>query len=521
MTAEAIELSPDRAARTMLPVLEVRDLRKEFPGTLALDDVSLDVRRGEIHALLGENGAGKSTLIKCVCGAYSPTAGEVRVDGRTASFTTPREALDAGIAVVHQHFNLVSTLNVAENLWLGERLPRRMGGLVDWPRAHARARRTLDYVGLDVATDAPITSLRADQLAMISIAKAVASDAKIIILDEPTTALLPHEVETLFAQMRRLAKEGHSFLYVSHRLAEVFEIADRATVLRDGRNAGVFERATMDRAGVIEAIVGRRGELSARKSGSHIRESAAMETEGLSGGVAEDVTLTLRHGEILGVAGLPGSGAEDVLSLLFGRIRRRAGTVRKGDLDLRLREPAEAIAAGIAFVPADRLAESVFHAESIRSNITMPSLARYLRDPVLRLVNRGAESRASRAVAERMRVRMPGIETAIDDLSGGNQQKVVLGRWLSTGAQVFLLNSPTAAVDVGAKAEIYELIEELAGEGAGILFASTELEEYPVICDRVLVFFRGRLAGELKGEQVTEQNIMTLAAGETLKNGCD
>ncbi|MFP4305160.1 MAG: ATP-binding cassette domain-containing protein, partial [Rhodosalinus sp.] len=298
-------------------------------------------------------------------------------------------------------------------------------------------------------------------------------------------------------------------------------IADRATVLRDGRNAGVFERATMDRAGVIEAIVGRRGELSARKSGSHIRESAAMETEGLSGGVAEDVTLTLRHGEILGVAGLPGSGAEDVLSLLFGRIRRRAGTVRKGDLDLRLREPAEAIAAGIAFVPADRLAESVFHAESIRSNITMPSLARYLRDPVLRLVNRRAESRASRAVAERMRVRMPGIETAIDDLSGGNQQKVVLGRWLSAGAQVFLLNSPTAAVDVGAKAEIYELIEELAGEGAGILFASTELEEYPVICDRVLVFFRGRLAGELKGEQVTEQNIMTLAAGETLKNGCD
>jgi ABC-type sugar transport system ATPase subunit len=195
--------------------------------------------------------------------------------------------------------------------------------------------------------------------------------------------------------------------------------------------------------------------------------------------------------------------------------------VRKGELELRLREPSEAIASGIAYVPADRLAEAVFHAESIRSNITMPSLARYLRDPILRLVNRGAESRESRQVAQRMRVRMPGIEAAIDDLSGGNQQKVVLGRWLSTGAEVFLLNAPTAAVDVGAKAEIYELIEELAGEGAGILFASTELEEYPLICDRVLVFFRGRVAGELKGDAVTEQNIMTLAAGGELAHGDD
>ncbi|WP_372893135.1 sugar ABC transporter ATP-binding protein [Rhodosalinus sp.] len=520
MTAEATEFTRQEAAGSETPVLGVRGLRKEFPGTLALDDVSLEVRRGEIHALLGENGAGKSTLIKCVCGAYAATAGEVRIESRPVNFATPRGAVEAGIAVVHQHFNLVPTLNVAENLWLGEDLPRRMG-LVDWPKAHARARDILDYVGLDISTDAQITALRADHVAMISIAKAVASDAKIIILDEPTTALLPHEVETLFVQMRRLAQEGHSFLYVSHRLAEVFEIADRATVLRDGRNAGTFERATMDRASVIEAIVGRRGELSGRKSGSHMRESVAMEAEGLSGGGAENVSLTLHQGEILGVAGLPGSGAEDVLSLMFGRIRRRAGTIRKGEAELRLQEPADAIAAGIAYVPADRLAESVFHAESIRTNITMPSLARYLRDPILHLVNRAAEAREGKAVAERMRVRMPGIETAIDDLSGGNQQKVILGRWLSTGAQVFLLNAPTAAVDVGAKAEIYDLIEELAGEGAAILFTSTELEEYPVICDRVLVFFRGRVAGALTGDQVTEQNIMTLAAGGALDDGDD
>ena len=518
MTATITKPAEETAAEDAAPVLEVRGLRKEFPGTLALDDVSLEVRRGEIHALLGENGAGKSTMIKCICGAYSSTAGEVLIEGKPVSFSDPRGALAAGIAVVHQHFNLVPTLNVAENLWLGETLPRRFG-LVDWPRVHARARAALKYVGIDIPTGAWLQKLRADQLAMISIAKAIASNAKIIILDEPTTALLPDEVDTLFAQMRRLSSEGHSFLYVSHRLAEVFAIADRATVLRDGKNAGTFARDSMSREQVIEAIVGRRGPLAGRKTSTLARDSIALQAEALSGGGAREVSLTLRHGEILGVAGLPGSGAEDVLSLLFGRIRRRGGIVRMGDSELRLRSPAEAIGAGIAFVPADRLAESIFHAEPVRTNITMPSLSRYVRNPILRLINRRAEAREGRAVVERMRVRTPGIETKIDDLSGGNQQKVVLGRWLSTGARVFLLNAPTAAVDVGAKTEIYALIEELASEGAGILFASTELEEYPLICDRVLVFFRGQVVGELRGEQLTERNIMTLAAGEKLQNG--
>lgn len=497
------------------PVLEVRGMRKEFPGTLALDDVALSVRRGEIHALLGENGAGKSTLIKCICGAYSPTAGEVFIEGRQVSFSTPKGAADAGIAVVHQHFNLVPTLTVAENLWLGEPLPRRMG-LVDWPKVHAKARAVMDRLGLDIPSDAEIGALRPDQLAMISIAKAVSGDARIIILDEPTNALLPDEVDRLFAAMRALAAKGHSFLYVSHRLAEVFEIADRATVLRDGRNAGVFDRDAMDRRAVVEAIVGRKGALAERKTHSHVRDTVVMEVQGLSGARAQDVNFDLHAGEVIGVAGLPGSGADEVLNLLFGRNRRKAGRVTILGKDAALRDPAAAIAAGVALVPQDRLAESVFHAESIRANISMPSLARYLRDPILKFINRGAESVATNDVATRMRVRMPGIETHIDDLSGGNQQKVVLGRWLSTGARIFLLNSPTAAVDVGAKAEIYELIHELAADGVGVVFASTELEEYPLVCDRVVVFSGGRAVGELAGEGLTEGNIMTLAAGGEL-----
>ncbi|RIK86580.1 MAG: D-xylose ABC transporter ATP-binding protein [Hyphomicrobiales bacterium] len=504
-----------QATTETAPVLEVRGMRKEFPGTLALDDVTLTVARGEIHALLGENGAGKSTLIKCICGAYAPTAGEVAVEGRLVSFSTPKGASDAGIAVVHQHYNLVPNITVAENLWLGETLPRRFG-LIDWRRVHERARAVLDRLGIAVSTRAEISSLRPDEAAMISIAKAVSSDARIIILDEPTNALLPHEVERLFSRMRALAEQGHSFLYVSHRLAEVFEIADTATVLRDGRNAGTFTRRDMDRRAVVEAIVGRKDALAGRRSSSSARSETLMQVTNLTGVRARDVSFDLRAGEILGIAGLPGSGADEVMDLLFARNRRQAGRIAIDGREVALRDPAAAIRAGLALVPQDRLAEAVFHAESIRANISMPSLKRYLRDPFLRFINRGAEARAAGEVAGRMRVRMPGIETHIDALSGGNQQKVVLGRWLSTGARIFLLNSPTAAVDVGAKAEIYNLIHELAADGVGILFASTELDEYPLVCDRVLVFSGGRVVGALAGERLTGGNIMTLAAGGKL-----
>ena len=242
-------------------VLTIRGLTKQFPGTLALDDVSFSVRRGEIHALLGENGAGKSTLIKCVCGAYTATAGEIAIDGKPVSIATPADATAAGIAVVHQHMNLVPTLSVAENLHLGERLPKR-GGLLHWRQVHQRARAVLDRVGVDVPTTALVQDLRPEQHAMISIARAVSADARVIILDEPTNALLPHEVDRLFDQMRKLAARGHSFLYVSHRLSEVFQIADRATVLRDGRHAGTFDRADMTHSGIVEAIVGRGGAIT-------------------------------------------------------------------------------------------------------------------------------------------------------------------------------------------------------------------------------------------------------------------
>jgi ABC-type sugar transport system ATPase subunit len=513
-------ITPAVATRTAtdgnIPVLEVRAIVKDFPGTRALDSVDLVVLPGEIHALLGENGAGKSTIIKCICGAQPPTSGSILVDGREVSFSGPHDAVAAGIAVVHQHSNLIPNLSVEENLWLGEPLPRIGGMLIDWRAVRTRAREIMGRVKLDIAPEAIIADLRPDQRAMISIAKAVASDARLIILDEPTTALLPDEVDLLFAQMKRLSREGHAFLYVSHRLTEVFEVADRATVLRDGRNAGTFTRDQMDRKAIVSAIVGEQKSLRHGRAKSTATAKVMLDVSDLRGRRVNGVDIKLHGGEILGIAGLPGSGADETIDLLFGRNQITGGEIKIDGRMIRLRDPRDAIAAGIALVPKERLAEAVLHGFSVRENISLPSLAKFVREPIARLVNRSAEDAAARQVVQRMNVRTPGIETPIDALSGGNQQKAVLGRWLTTEAKIFLLNSPTAAVDVGAKAEIYELIRSLAAQGAAVIFSSTEVEEFPSLCERVLVFASGLVARELSGEDVTEANIMTIAAGGTL-----
>jgi ABC-type sugar transport system ATPase subunit len=502
-------------AATAAPLLEVRGIVKDFPGQRALDHVSLTVRRGEIHALLGENGAGKSTLIKIVTGVYQPDAGEILVEGRPVRFGSPHDAQAAGIAVVHQHGNLVPSLSVQENLLLGEALPRRMGLLVNWSVVRARARQLLERVGLAVDPSAPVASLRPDEVAMVSIAKAIATNARLIILDEPTTALLPREVDILFGHMRRLAAEGHGFVYVSHRLSEVFDIADGATVLRDGRLVwACTDRAGLNRDRVVAAIVGKEAAVGAGEARVRPEQGgAALEVAGLTSANVRDVSFTLRAGEILGVAGLPGSGAEETLDLLYGRIAPTAGSIRVRGTTVRFASPRDAVAAGLALVPKNRLAEAALTGFSVRENVSLPSLARLISDPVLRLVRRRAERRLVVEVVERLNVKTSGIEAKIDSLSGGNQQKAILARWLGSGARVYLLNSPTAAVDVGAKAEIYRLLNEIADAGAAVLFTSTEVEEFPRLCDRVIVFCEGAVAGVLTGSEITEAEILRLAAG--------
>jgi ABC-type sugar transport system ATPase subunit len=495
-------------------VLEVKGLVKEYPGTRALDGVDLQIHRGEIHALLGENGAGKSTLIRLICGATRPTEGQILFEGRLVELNSPQQAQDLGVAVVHQHFNLVPQLSVAENLFLSQTLPRRVGLFVNWTVIEKRAAKLLDRVGLKINPWTEVSGLRPDENAMVAIAKAIGSDARIIILDEPTSALLPAEVSILFGHMRRLASEGHSFLYVSHRLAEVFEIADRVTVLRDGRRAGAWTREQMSRKTIIKAIVG--GDkpwIDDTDGGRQDLGEPVFVANGLTGGRVRDLSFELRSGEILGFAGLPGSGAEEALDLLFARSAASGGQLRAQGKVLRLRSPRDAKNAGIALVPKNRHAESLLSGASVRENISLPNLHRFVTDPVTRFIRRSKERTEGKEIATRLAIKMSSIETSIDSLSGGNQQKAILARWLASGAKIFLLNSPTAAVDIGAKADIYNLIREIAASGAGVIFTSTEVEEFPRVCHRVIVFRDGVVVGELTGAGATEANIMHLAVG--------
>ncbi len=512
MSAALETVVKEAAASPAAVFLAVEGVVKQFPGTRALDGVDLTVRRGEIHALLGENGAGKSTLIRQICGASQPTAGRILIQGREVALPSPQAAAAAGIAVVHQHFNLVPQISVCENLFLTEGLPRRLGLFVNWRAANARARAWLARVGLDIDPRRLVSELRPDEAAMVAIAKAIATDARLIILDEPTAALLPHEVSVLFGHMRRLAAEGHAFLYVSHRLAEVFEIADCVTVLRDGRNAGHWRREQMSRRAIIEAIVGAKSFVEDGAHAPVAQGPALLQAEGLCGGRVADLTMTLRAHEIVGIAGLPGSGAEEALDLLYGRFPARGGRLNVAGADVSFRSPRDAKQAGLALVPKDRHAESLLPGASVRENISLPNLSQFA-VPGLRFIRRGRERAAAEALAKRLSVKMAGIEAPIGSLSGGNQQKAILGRWLGSGAKVFMLNSPTAAVDIGAKAEIYALIRDIAADGAGVIFTSTEVEEFPRVCHRVLVFRDGRIAGELVGADASEANILNLAAG--------
>ncbi|MGC2787387.1 MAG: sugar ABC transporter ATP-binding protein [Roseiarcus sp.] len=495
-------------------VLEVKGLAKEYPGTRALDGVDLQIRRGEIHALLGENGAGKSTLIQLICGASRPTEGQIFFEGRPVELNSPQQAQDLGVAVVHQHFNLVPKLSVAENLFLSQTLPRRFGLFVNWTVVEKRAAKLLDRVGLKIEPWTEVSGLRPDENAMVAIAKAIGSDARIIILDEPTSALLPAEVSILFGHMRRLASEGHSFLYVSHRLAEVFEIADRVTVLRDGRRAGAWTREQMSRKTIIKAIVG--GDkpwIDDADAGRADHGEPVFVANALAGGRVRALSFELRSGEILGFAGLPGSGAEEALDLLFARSAASGGQLTAHGKSLTLRSPRDAKNAGIALVPKNRHAESLLSGASVRENISLPNLDRFVTDPVARFIRRNKERAEGKEIATRLAIKMSSIEASIDSLSGGNQQKAILGRWLASGAKIFMLNSPTAAVDIGAKADIYNLIREIAASGAGVIFTSTEVEEFPRVCHRIIVFRDGVVVGELAGANATEANIMHLAVG--------
>jgi ribose transport system ATP-binding protein len=492
------------------PLLQMRRICKAFPGVQALEDVSLDIGRGEVVALVGENGAGKSTLIKILSGCYRADAGEVVLDGRRLERYSPQQAQQMGISVIYQEFNLARTLSVAENVFVG-RQPRTWAQTIAFGRMRAATQEILDSLHLPLDARRLVETLSVAEQQMVEIAKAISFQARIIVMDEPTAALTEHETATLFELVRRLKRQGVSVIYISHRLEEVFEVADRVVVLRDGRNAGGMgiAEATVDR--IVHLMVGRQlKEMFHRKTAE--AGEPVLEVRGLSqkaSGV-RDVHLRVRAGEIVGLAGLVGAGRTQIARAIFGVDAPDAGELRLAGRPVSVRSPRDAIRAGMGFMPENRKEQGLFLILAVRENVTAAGLGRLSR---CGFVKPGAERQLVGSLVRQLDIRTPSQEQQVQFLSGGNQQKVVLARWLSLRPKVLLLDEPTRGIDVGAKAEIYALMGELAGQGVGVLMISSELPEILGMSDRVLVAREGTIVGELPRERASQEAIMHLAAG--------
>ena len=487
----------------------MRDIDKGYEGVRALDGASLAVEAGEVHALLGENGAGKSTLVKILAGAVERDAGTLTWLGEPTEISSRRDATDLGVGIVFQHAELIDELSIAENMSLGRE--RSWCGFLDRAGARALARDALERVGARLRPDRAVRGLRAGERQLVEIARAVAYDVRLLVLDEPTASLGAREVENLFRIVRELRDDGIGIVYISHRLPEIFELADRVTVLRDGRTIGTVETRATGRDELVSMMVGR--ELSGvyRKE-SHARQEVVLAVRDLvSDGGLGGVSFDLHAGEVLGVYGLLGSGRTELARAIMGADRVIAGSVELGGRPVRIAAPSAAVRLGLGLVPEERVSQGTFQGLSVRENLTA---ARGDLVASRGWVRRRRERRRAREIVERLRIRTSSIEAPVATLSGGNQQKVVFGRWLLGDPRVLLLDEPTAGVDVGAKEEIYRIISDLAANGTAVLLASSELPELLGLADRLLVMRDGHAAGLLERDEMTEASALRLALAE-------
>ncbi|HET6315913.1 MAG TPA: sugar ABC transporter ATP-binding protein [Chloroflexota bacterium] len=490
-------------------VLRLHNVAKAFSGIQALGGVSFDLQPGEVHALVGENGAGKSTLIKIVAGAYLPDSGGIEIDGTTHEGLSPDEAARLGVRVVYQDFNLVPELSVAENIFLGAQ-PTSRFGLLDTAARRRGTVALLERLGTHVDPDRLVKHLTVGEQQIVEIAKALATDARILIMDEPSAVLPSHDMERLYGVIRALRAAGTSVIYISHRLDEIFQIADRVTGLKDGRSVMTTPVAETTRATLVNSMVGRQLTEQYPPRDACFGETLLEVRDLCVDGCVHHVSFTVRGGEIVGLAGLGGSGRTTVARALVGLAKIDSGQILV-DGEAAPRNPAQAARLGIALIPEDRKAHGLVLSHSVRFNVTLPNLARLLRWGWL-IVRRGEKALVDGSV-RRLQIRPPAIETAVENLSGGNQQKVVLAKWLVSQPRLIVLDEPTRGVDVGAKAEIYVRMRELTREGVGIIMISSELPELLGMSDRILVFHEGRIAGELAGPAATEAAVMHLATG--------
>ncbi|MBD8728268.1 sugar ABC transporter ATP-binding protein [Frigoribacterium sp. CFBP 13707] len=489
------------------PLLTLDHVSKSFGPVTVIDDVTVHVRAGKVQVLLGENGAGKSTLIKMMSGVYQPDGGRVLVDGEPVSLPGTLAAEKLGIATIHQELNLVASLSVAENVMMG-RFPRRFG-IVDRRELKRRARAALEMIGLDVDVDTKVGTLGIARQQLVEIAKALSIDARILILDEPTAALTRHETEQLFSVVAQLRARGVGMLFISHHLDEIAEIGDTVAVLRDGKFVAEVPASTPE-AELVRLMVGRDiDEQYPRGTGPVDSAEEVLRVEGLTSSVFRDVSFTVHAGEVLGIAGLVGAGRTEVVRAIAGVDKYDSGTVSVRGVVLKKGDVAGAIAAGVGHVPEDRKAQGLVLGASVNDNLGYATLARSARAG---LVDFAGQRSAAEAVASRLRIRMRDIDQQIGSLSGGNQQKAVFGRWIIAGSTVLLLDEPTRGVDVGAKVEIYELVNAITAAGGAVVMVSSELPEVMGMSDRILVMRDGVVAGEVTAADATQDALMTLAA---------
>ncbi len=493
------------------PLIELREITKQFPGVRALDRVSFAVREGEVHALLGENGAGKSTLIKILTGAYQPDSGTILWNGQPVRFADTRQSQSLGIVAIYQELSLYPDLTVAENIFMGHQ-PRTRAGLVNWKAMMERARailHELDADDLDVTQ--PVRGLSVGNQQRIEIAKALSQNARVLIMDEPTAALTQHDVERLFEIVRRLRERGVAIIYISHRLEEVFLLADRVTVLRDGQVVGeTLEVSKTNQAELIRMMVGRTLDTFFPKGAAKVGD-VVLEVRDLTRGRAvRNVSFSLRQGEIVGLAGLIGAGRSELAHVLFGITPADSGQILIDGRPVTIRTPQDAMALGIAYVPEDRKNQGLLTAMSVRENITLAVLRQLLRGV---FINPRAEERMAKEFVGALRIRTSSLEQRVNELSGGNQQKVVVAKWLGCKPRVLILDEPTRGIDVGAKAEIHRLMSELAQQGMAILMISSELPEILGMSDRILVIRQGQVVAEFDRAHATQENVIAAAMG--------
>ncbi len=491
-------------------LLEMKNIVKGFPGVKALDKVSLTVRKGTVHALMGENGAGKSTLMKCLFGIYNKDSGQILLEGKEVNFKNSKDALENGVAMVHQELNQALKRNVMDNIWLG-RYPSHLGFIVSEQKMYKDTMEIFKELNINVSPTAIMSTLPVAKRQMVEIAKAVSYDSKVIVFDEPTSSLTEQEVEHLFRIINMLKNRGCGIIYISHKMEEILRISDDITVMRDGTHVATNPASEMTMDKIIKLMVGR--ELGNRfpPKDNKVGE-VVLEVENMSAmySTLKDVSFKLKKGEILGIAGLAGAGRTEVLENIFGIAARKSGKITLHGKKMENKNPKEAIKNGFALLTEERRADGIFGILDITSNTTISNLSGYKVKGMF--LSRAKMLKDTKWAIDAMRIKTPSHKTQIRTLSGGNQQKVILGRWLLTRPEILLLDEPTRGIDVGAKYEIYQLIIDLAKKGKSVIIVSSEMPELMGICDRILVMSGGRVAGEVDAKTTSQEEIMTLAS---------